>query len=157
MQKREISISICALFSLTVWICLSSPPGAALQAAGVQELPAKEAATPKTGAPSLPPDPLENDARLDVKVTLRKESIRVGEALHQLTLQTGIKFKVEGNEVTPMQFSCAFVKTPLKEVLASLVQLSPFKWERRADLLVLRMPYNPRYYAALNAHYLPHT
>ncbi|HZP82198.1 MAG TPA: hypothetical protein VFB21_11205 [Chthonomonadaceae bacterium] len=84
-------------------------------------------------------NPLENDPRLNVRVTVARKRITVADALRELRVRTSVKLEAEGNEVVPAFLALGYQSVPLKDILDSIAATHDWMWKRRKDgVLVLQ-------------------
>ena len=110
--------------------------------------------TPSKNSASVQDDPLAHDARLNARVTYKRRATTMGETLHALSAQTGVKLIANGVELDLTDLSCAYEDVPLRDVLDSLSRVRNFVWKRRKDnALLLQDGYNAHQFDP----YRPHT
>ncbi len=98
-------------------------------------------------------NPLDNDPRLRIKVTLKRRLTRVAEALRELSIRTKVKLEAEGNEVRPARLSFSYKDISLKDILDSIAAVHNWEWERRkGGILILRERDNTALQNALRPH-----
>src|ERR1051326_2057885 len=61
-------------------------------------------------------DPLENDSRLNIRVTIKRPPIPVSEALERLAELTHVKMMAEDKEILYSRVSFRYKATPLKDI-----------------------------------------
>ncbi len=130
---------------LVTALALCLLPGTGLGQASPERAPgtaaAREAA-PRAAREADQPV-LGSDPRLGAKVTLKKRSTTVANALRGTDPLTDAKLAAEGNEVLPYKLSFAYRDVPLRAVLASIAAVRNWEWQRQGeDLLVLRERYD---------------
>ena len=107
----------------------SSASGSGLTPAGTRaknnNLPSRKAANAK--------DPLADDPRLDVKVTLHKSDSTVIATLEALSEATHVKLTAAGNEVVNSPLCLFAGNMALRDVLDGIAHVQDLEWVRRPD------------------------
>ncbi len=78
-------------------------------------------------------DPLADDPRLDVKVTLHKQSTTIADVLEALSKTTHVRLAVAGSEVIHASLCIFADNAPLRDVLDGMAHLQDLEWVRRQD------------------------
>lgn len=94
----------------------------------------KDGLTFRTGAKArLAQDPLANDPRLDVKVTLHKQRATVADVLEALRKTTHINLTTTGVEIPYAPLFVFADAKPLRDVLEGVAHVRDWEWVRRQD------------------------
>ncbi len=110
-------------------LCLLSLAAPRLQAQSRETPPSSSAEEQKPASK----DVLAHDARLKVKVSLRRKLTTLPEALDTLSAMTKIKMKVEDKELETSPLGLSFQSAPLRTILREIAALYNAQWQRDPD------------------------
>ncbi len=140
----------CALTGMALAFCLAAGAAQAQQKPSANgNLDGLALAHAAAGRNAL----LENDARLNLRVSIKREATNEDEAVSALGRMTKIKMRVEDDKETELaQLAFRFQNAPLKNVLDSLAAVYGMLWVRQSGVWVLQADHARR-----RDYHRPHT